>query len=354
MLIPVILSGGSGTRLWPVSRAALPKQFRSLIGPKTLIQETATRLASLPGVGSPIVVCGESHTATVLDQLRADGTDPTIIVEPSARNTAPAVAAACLHAVQQDADATVAILPSDHVISDVPEFARLVGRAVDVAAAGHLTTFGVVPTYPATGYGYIQPGAPIDADTNKDEAFVIEAFVEKPDLVTAAAYRKAGFLWNAGIFLFRAADFLDELAVHEPQMFDLVSRSHDRADQHPGQVILAASPWDSITAQSIDYAVMERTDRGAVLPLSCGWSDIGSWTALHDLSERDADGNTVSGEVYATDVAGSFIRTESKPIVALGIRDLIIVETEDAILVMHRDADQNIKNAIERLPDQLR
>lgn len=327
----------------------MPKQFRSLTGTNTLIQDTASRLTSLSNVGRPLVVCGAAHVDRVIEQLGALNTVPSILIEPAAKNTAPAVASACLAAVEQDPNAIVVVLPSDHVIGDVAEFARMVSLATITADQGYLTTFGVIPTYPATGYGYIQPGEPIANGASR-----IAAFVEKPDVNTATRYLEEGFLWNAGIFVFRAADFLTELEIHSPAMYELVTTAYERSTITGNTRLLDDDSWSAIEPQSVDYAVMEPTTRGAVLPLSCGWSDIGSWATLHDLGNADEDGNVVGGQVYLSNVTNSYVRSESKPVVVLGVHDLIIVETDDSVLVMHRDCAEDIKTVTERLPDDLK
>jgi len=348
VIIPVILSGGSGTRLWPLSRRATPKQFRSLVGTQTMIQDTAARLATLGNVGEPLVVCGAGHAARVQKQLAAIGVTPTILIEPSAKNTAPAVAAACLAAIDRHPDSMVVVLPSDHVIEDVAEFARLVDLAVTTARDGYLTTFGVVPTFPATGYGYICPG-----DSLSGEASAIAAFVEKPDEETALEYVASGYLWNAGMFVFRATDFLAELQTQDPAMHAAVVGAYPSSPDEGGTVHLAEEGWNTIEPRSIDYAVMEPTKRGAVLPLACGWSDVGSWATLYDLGTKDDAGNVVQGNVFLSDATNVYVRSESKPVVVVGVEDLIVVEMEDVVLVMHQRAAEDVKALTEQLPDEL-
>lgn len=314
-----------------------------------MIQDTASRLASLHDVGEPLVVCGSRHASKVSKQLTAIGVSPTIIIEPSAKNTAPAVASACLAAVAHDPEAVVVVLPSDHVIGDVAEFSTMVDQAVTTARTGYLTTFGIVPTFPATGYGYIRPGGVVG-----NTARTIDAFVEKPDAETAERYVRDGYLWNAGIFVFRAADFLAELEDLAPSMYTSVMTSYQAAARHGEKIHLAEESWDSIDPESVDYAVMEPTRRGAVLPLSCGWSDVGSWATLYDLGTKDGDGNVAQGHVYLSDTTNSYVRSESKPVVVVGVDDLIVVETDDVVLVTRRGAAEDIKAVTEQLPDQLR
>ncbi len=314
-----------------------------------MIQDTASRLSSLHDVGEPLVVCGSRHASKVSKQLTAIDVSPTIIIEPSAKNTAPAVASACLAAVDRHPDAVVVVLPSDHVIGDVEAFSAMVDQAVTTAQAGYLTTFGVVPTFPATGYGYIRPG-----DALENTANTIDAFVEKPDADTAERYVQDGYLWNAGIFVFRAADFLAELEVQAPSMHAAVTASYETATRRDETIHLAEESWNSIEAQSVDYAVMEPTRRGAVLPLSCGWSDVGSWATLYDLGTKDDDGNVAQGHVYLSDTKNSYVRSDSKPVVVVGVEGLIVVETDDVVLVMNREAAEDIKAVTEQLPDQLR
>lgn len=313
-----------------------------------MIQDTAARLATLRDVGEPLVVCGSRHASKVQKQLAAIGVSPTILIEPSAKNTAPAVAAACLAAIDRDPESVVVVLPSDHVIEDVDEFARMVDHAVTTALDGYLTTFGIVPTYPATGYGYIRPG-----DRLGDEASAIAAFVEKPDEKTATEYVASGYLWNAGIFVFRAADFLGELQTYAPDMHASVVAAYQSAPDEVDTVHLAEESWNRIEPLSIDYAVMEPTQRGAVLPLACGWSDVGSWATLYDLGTKDASGNVVQGDVFLSGTENSYVRSDSKPVVLVGVEDLIVVEMEDVVLVMHRRAAEDVKALTEQLPEEL-
>lgn len=349
MVIPVILSGGSGTRLWPLSRRGLPKQFHSIRGNHTLIQDTARRFDTLTAATDPIVVCGPIHVHDVATQMAAIEVNASLIVEPSAKNTAPAIGAACLEAQARDPKAVVVIVPSDHVFEDPASFEAAIEGAVETAKSGYLTTLGVAPSYPATGYGYISPGAEITKGAHR-----IASFVEKPDKTTAAGYLDLGYFWNAGIFIFRADVFLDELTIHQPAMSERVHEAYRLAERKDATIMLADGPWNEIVGTSIDYGVMERTDRGAVIPFTGAWSDVGSWEAVYDLAAKDSAGNATVGTVVAHSTTGSYIRSESKPIVTVGVNDLVIVETPDAILISTRESSEQVKEAIASLPDDVK
>jgi len=353
MITPVILSGGAGTRLWPLSRELSPKQFLPLVGEHSLLQQTVLRLAGLPDLTPPLVVCNEEHRFLVAEQLRAIGIDGAqILLEPAGRNTAPAVALAALHvSARYGGDALLLVLPSDHVIADAAAFRRATLDGVPVAQAGGLVTFGVQPTRPETGYGYVLAGAVLDAGA----AHRVVAFVEKPDAERAAAYLASGeYLWNGGMFLFGADTYLGELQRHAPAIASACQAAFAdvRADLdfvRVGRAAFLTSPADSI-----DYAVMERTDRAAVVALDAGWSDVGSWDALRDVQPRDARGNAVSGDVLAEDVEDSLIHSEGRLVAVLGVRDLIIVETADAVLVADRARAQDVKRLVEHIKAQRR
>ena len=352
-IIPVILSGGAGTRLWPLSRELYPKQFLPLAGEHSLLQQTVLRLTGLPDLAPPLVVCNEEHRFLVAEQLRAANVQGAeILLEPAGRNTAPAVALAALHVqARHGDDALLLVLPSDHVIADDAAFRRAVQAGVAAAQAGGLVTFGVQPTRPETGYGYIRTGAALDAGAARQVA----AFVEKPDAERAAQYLASGeYLWNGGMFLLGAGSYLGELKRHAPAIADACEAAFDdvRADLDFVRVrreAFLASPSDSI-----DYAVMERTDRAAVVALDAGWSDVGSWDALLDVQPRDAAGNVISGDVLVDKVSGSLIRSEGRLVAALGVKDLVIVETADAVLVADRAHAQDVKRLVERLKAQRR
>ncbi|NQX87692.1 MAG: mannose-1-phosphate guanylyltransferase/mannose-6-phosphate isomerase [Halioglobus sp.] len=345
MLTPVLLSGGVGSRLWPVSREAHPKQFLPLAGERTMLQETLHRTSGLKAA-APIVVCNEEHRFTVAEQLRQMGvTSSTLILEPEGRNTAPAVALAALHALVADPNAVLLVLPADHIILDVEAFSAAVNKALPAAEEGRLMTFGVVPTSPETGYGYIKCGADIDEDL-----FQLDCFVEKPDAETAQAYLSTGgYLWNSGMFLLRAQRFLDELAALAPDILSscqaaMASTTTDMHFVRPDPQSFRESPSDSI-----DYAVMEKTDAGGVVALDCGWSDVGAWSALWDVGDQDEQGNVSRGDVILDNCQRSFVRSDSRLVAATGLENLVVVETPDAVLVADKDKVQDVKNIVNLL-----
>lgn len=332
-LIPVILSGGAGTRLWPLSRELRPKQLLRINSELTLLQETAKRIGS-----KPMVVCNQEHRFIVAEQLRELGVEPRgIIIEPVGRNTAPAVAVTALLA---DPKALLLVMPSDHQVRDTEAFRRAVEQAIPLAEAGMLVTFGITPTEVNTGYGYIKRG----------EGFTIERFIEKPDRVTAEGYLKSGqYLWNAGIFLFQAQVYLNELADYHPQMVAQCQAALDLGSRDLFFFRLAEEAFAAIAGQSIDYAVMEQTSKAAVVPVNMGWSDIGSWSALWQESSQDQSGNVLLGDVMAVDVEDSYLRSDGRLVAAIGVRDLIVVATDDAVLVADKAHDQDVKKVVERL-----
>ncbi|HRD65034.1 MAG TPA: mannose-1-phosphate guanylyltransferase/mannose-6-phosphate isomerase [Candidatus Competibacter sp.] len=347
MIVPVILSGGSGTRLWPLSREAYPKQFLPLVGQNTMLQNTALRIAGLAGVTAPLVVCNEEHRFMVAEQLRAIGIQPAaVILEPVGRNTAPAVAVAALHAQGDGVDPTLLILPADHVIADVEGFRTAVRQVATHAEAGRLITFGIVPTAPETGYGYIKAGAPLD----DSGVCAVERFVEKPDADTAQTYLRSGaYSWNSGMFMFRASAFLAELERLAPTMLAacqhaLATGRTDRDFLWLGREAFAACPKDSI-----DYAVMEKTGHAVVLPLDVGWNDVGSWSALWEVGERNGDGNITRGDVIEVDTRDSYVDAASRLVATVGVAHLVVVETADAVLVATKDRVQDVKAVVDRL-----
>ena len=347
LITPVILSGGSGSRLWPLSRKALPKQFLSLAGTGSMIQETALR-AQGDGFSPPIVISNQDHRFLIAEQLRAAGVrGARIILEPAGRNTAPAAAIAALQVVAENPDGMMLIMPSDHAVLDVAAFHESVSIARKAAQQGALVTFGIKPAGPETGYGYIKGAAPL---TGAPGVFAVERFVEKPDRDTAQSYLDAGgYYWNSGMFLFQAKSFLAEMERLQPRMLaccrDALAHGHHDLDFiRLGEPAFLACPSDSI-----DYAVMEKAAHAAVVPVDMGWSDVGSWHSLWDIAERGADGNALQGDVVTQNVRNSYIRSEGPLVAALGVENLVVVATKDALLVSHRDACQDVKKIVEQL-----
>lgn len=369
MLIPVVLCGGSGTRLWPVSRQMYPKQFLSLISEHTMLQETLIRLEGL-SVAPPSVICNEEHRFLVAEQLRALGLDDaTIVLEPEGRNTAPAVALAALQCLErtrhlecnsadasllQDDDPLMLVLPADHYIADASAFQTAIMQALPAAKAGKLVTFGITPHRPETGYGYIEQGEVLRGeDYAEGEVFCIKGFSEKPTAEVAQRFIEQGsHLWNAGIFMFRAGVFLAELRKLAPEILSWCEQAMAGAERdldfiRPNAALFSANP-----SISIDHAIMEHTALGAVVPLSAGWSDIGSWSALGELGPADAAGNVSSGDVIAIDTHNSMLRSEGRLIAAVGLEDMIVVETADAVLVAQRDQVQKVREIVAHLEKQ--
>jgi mannose-1-phosphate guanylyltransferase/mannose-1-phosphate guanylyltransferase/mannose-6-phosphate isomerase len=343
LITPVILSGGSGTRLWPLSRTGRPKQLLSLTAEETMLQLTARRAPITEGFASPIVVANAAHADMIEEQLAETGvTNALLILEPVGRNTAPAIAAAAL---ALDRDAIMLIMPSDHVIRDVSAFRAAIAAAEPLVAQGWLATFGITPDGPETGYGYIKRGAELAPGVAK-----VESFVEKPDRATAEAYlATGGYSWNGGIFLFGAGAYLDALGHYAPDILAAVQKSMRAATRDGSRLYPDAHDFAASPSQAIDYAVMEKADRVAVVPVEMGWSDVGSWDALHAISPRDDAGNTQHGEVFAIDTVRCLIRSEGPVVAAVGVSDLIVIATPDAVLIMPRGASQEVKRAIAAL-----
>jgi mannose-1-phosphate guanylyltransferase/mannose-6-phosphate isomerase len=348
-ITPVILCGGSGTRMWPLSRGGYPKQFLNLYGDQSLLQQTATRLKGLPDVAAPLLISNNDQRFLVAEQLRSAGVHKAkIVLEPMGRNTAPAVAAAAVIALENNPDAVLMVLPSDHVITQNDVFQQLVLQAACVAADGKLVTFGITPTEAHTGYGYIRRGSALSASNT---SFEVSAFVEKPNIEKAAEFLASGdYYWNSGMFMFRADVYLHELAQYQPKMLENVKAAVAASHRDLDFVRLGHDEFSECPSDSIDYAVMEHTEHAAVITAAgLGWNDIGSWTALADVSDADADGNNVIGDVMLDDVKNCYLRSENRMIAALGVEDLVIVETADAILVAHKDKVQDVKNIVKRL-----
>jgi mannose-1-phosphate guanylyltransferase/mannose-1-phosphate guanylyltransferase/mannose-6-phosphate isomerase len=345
-MIPVILSGGSGTRLWPLSRGHYPKQFLPLVTSHTMIQETILRLAGLEGLKAPIAVCNEDHRFMMAEQLWEIGTKPAaIILEPVGKNTAPAVAMAALTAASEDD--ILLVLPADHVISNLPAFHKAIVQAKALAEQGFLVTFGIVPTEPETGYGYIK------RDTlQHGSAFSVAAFVEKPDAETAKHYLQSGdFYWNSGMFTFKAGSFLSELEKFNPAMLACCRQALKAAKVDLDFVRLDKDLFSTCPADSIDYAVMEKTDKAVVIPLDAGWNDVGSWSALWDVTDKDSFGNAISGDVLTVDTRNSFIHAQSKLVAVVGVHDLVVVETDDAVMIAPKDRVQEVKQIVAQLKE---
>lgn len=347
MLIPLILSGGSGTRLWPISRKNLPKQFLPLSGEGTLFQQTIARTERLPKVAPPIVVASADHRFLVADQLLESLVDgATIILEPVPRNTAPAIALGALQAVARDPEAVLLVLPADHLIGDTEGFVAAVQQALPAAQEGWLVTFGIRPNRPETGFGYIRR-----AEAINDTTFRVERFVEKPNLATAQSYlADGGYDWNSGMFLFKASRYLEELEAHAPAMLKAVKDVYATAQSDLDFVRVDADAFALVPDDSIDYAVMEKTTRAAVVPVSCEWSDIGSWSALWLAGSKDEQGNLREGDTIAVDTRNTLVRSHDRHLVAtVGLDDVIVVTTPDATLVAHRDAAQDVKRVVDQL-----
>ncbi|MBQ5966044.1 mannose-1-phosphate guanylyltransferase/mannose-6-phosphate isomerase [Massilia sp. ZL223] len=347
-IYPVILSGGAGTRLWPLSRAVLPKQLLPLVGDKTMLQDTALRVANWPGVMAPLVVCGNDHRFMVAEQLRQIGITPLgILLEPVGRNTAPAVAAAAHHLKAIDPEAVMLVLPADHVIENNAAFRDAVERAITLVGQGALATFGIVPKTPETGYGYIRRGEQV---ANCGECFKVARFVEKPDLETAQGFlAEGGYYWNSGMFMFQADRYLAELQQHAPSIAASASQAMQSAYRDLDFCRLDEASFAACPSDSIDYAVMEHTRDAAVVPADIGWNDVGSWSALWEVQSKDEQGNAQRGDVYLDGVKNSLVRAESRIVAVVGVEDLVVVETQDAVLVAHKDQVQRVKQVVDHL-----
>ncbi len=345
--IPVILAGGVGSRLWPLSRELYPKQLIALVGDQTMLQATISRLDGLPGCAAPILVAGDEHRFLAAEQVRGLTPSPhAIVLEPEGKNTAPAVAVAALMARAEGDDPLLLVLPADHVIGDVAAFHRAVNTALDQAQNGSLVTFGICPDQPETGYGYIHQGSPADVSG----AFKVAEFVEKPDAETAGRFLESGdYLWNSGMFAFRASAYLEELKSHAPDILSASEAAVNDADRDLDFIRLAAEPFSACPSESIDYAVMEHTRKAAVVPVSMDWNDLGSWRAVWETSQPDGDGNVLVGDVIAEDVSGSYIRSEHRLVTAVGLKDMVVVETGDGIMVAPKERSQDVKSLVKRL-----
>lgn len=346
-VVPVILSGGSGTRLWPVSRESFPKQFWPLLSDRSMIEETVRR-ATGPGFAPPIVVCNQDHRFIVAEHLRHAGiADGRILLEPAGRNSAPAVAAACLLAAETDPDAVLWMMAADAAIDDLATLHRLLGQAVAAARAGRIVTFGMKPTGPETGFGYIEVGAALPGLEGVHD---LARFVEKPDAATAARLVASGrHLWNSGMYVFTASTMLAELAAYAPAVLAAVRQAMAERSTDLDFIRLAPGPFAASPSISLDYAVAERTSRAAVVPADLGWSDVGSWGALWELGAKDGDGNVSVGDVLLEGASGCYVRSDGIVTAVVGLENAVVVVTDDAVLAMHRDRAQDVKHVVDRL-----
>lgn len=345
MLIPVILSGGSGTRLWPLSRKMHPKQLLPLIDDNSLLQNTLSRL-SRDDVKHVIVVCNEDYRFMIAEQVRqVIDCDTTIILEPVGRNTAPAIALAAIRAQQLDPDAQMIVLPADHDIRKVDDFICAVDAAEQICEQGNIATFGIVPSAAETGFGYIKSGEQLAEGILK-----IDAFVEKPDLVTAEKYLASGnYYWNGGMFVFKASTYMDALGLYASDIKQSCELAMSKAQVDMDFLRVDINAFEACRSDSIDYAVMEKADNTVVVPVDIGWSDVGSWSALYDINEKDAAGNAIVGDVVSKDVTNSYLRANDRLVVGLGVDNLVVVDTDDAVLVAHKNKVQDIKSIVDVL-----
>ena len=356
-ITPVVMAGGSGTRLWPLSRKLFPKQFLPLMGESTMFQDTLSRLDS--GVSShadnlnvldPIVVCNDEHRFIVAEQLRMDSREfGSIILEPVGRNTAPAVALAALEAMSGGEDPLLLVLAADHVIKDIPAFHAAINSAAVIASQGKLVTFGIVPRSPEVGYGYIKAGV-LDSGRAR-----VEQFVEKPDLATAKEYLSSGsYYWNSGMFMFKASTYLAELKKHHNEILNCVTKSFEAKTKDLDFIRVNEEEFKACPDDSIDYAIMEKTDLAMVVPLDAGWSDVGSWSSLWEESEKDSAGNVNRGDVISHDSSNNLFFSDNKLIAAVGVDDLVVVDTQDAVMVSPKSRVQEVKQIVSRLQEQQR
>lgn len=346
-MIPVIMSGGSGTRLWPLSRKNRPKQFIALVNDRSMFQNTLDRLEGAAKLEEPIIVCNDAHRFMVADQLQETwARSSTIILEPVGRNTAPAIALAALAAIKKHGpESILLVLAADHHIVDQQGFRQIVEDARQLAGQGKMVTFGIVPTTPETGYGYIKGGSKVE-----ECAYQVAQFVEKPDLVTAKSYLSSGdYFWNSGMFMFQAGRYIDELKKFRPDILDVCQQACDSATHDLDFMRISTEIFASCPEDSIDYAVMEKTDGAVVVPLDVGWSDVGAWSALWELGNKDASGNVTHGDVLLEGSENCYLHAEKRLISALGLKDVVVVETADSVLVADRQRVQDIKNIVNTL-----
>ncbi|MCG9750339.1 mannose-1-phosphate guanylyltransferase/mannose-6-phosphate isomerase [Vibrio brasiliensis] len=339
-IIPVILAGGTGSRLWPLSRAQHPKQFLKLTSGKSMLQETAIRAEAICNEKS-ITICGDEHRFLAAEQLREVGLLGKLILEPQGKNTAPAIALAALEIKKEHDDALMLVLSADHYIEDQAALFDSVNKAAVLVNSGTMATFGVKPTYPETGYGYIKPGKKVL------DGWDVEQFVEKPDTKGAQQYLKEGYYWNSGMFLFKASQYLKELQQFRSDIYECCDKSLSTATNDLDFLRVDREQFSKCESESIDYAVMEHTKNAVVIPLNSKWSDVGSWSSLWDLSEKDSEGNVIHGDVLSVDSRNNFLRSEQKLIATVGVDNLVVVETKDAVLIAAKEQVQNVKSLIE-------
>ncbi len=346
-IVPVILSGGAGTRLWPLSREGFPKPLWPLVSEQSLIQETALR-ASGADFAPPLIVCNEAHRFLIAEQMQAAGIEnPRIMLEPEGRNSAPAIAAAALLVAEADPDEVLWMMAADAAIGAPEALGDALAAALPAARAGWIVTFGMTPTRPETGYGWIEPGAPL---SEAPGVSAIARFIEKPDKEMAARlFAEGSYLWNSGMFVFTARTLLDELALHAPALLAEVRRAVEARREDPDFIRLGAEAFLACPAISLDYAVAERTRRAAVVAADLGWSDIGSWRALWEIGAKDEAGNVAVGDVLVEDSAGCYVRSEGRLAAVVGLKDVVVVATDDAVLAVHRDRAQDVKSVVDRL-----
>ena len=352
MIIPVILSGGSGTRLWPLSRRMHPKQLLPLVNDTTMLQDTIIRLTGSADIDHAMVICNDDYRFMVAEQVKeTDISSNEIILEPTGRNTAPAIALAAFNAVRNGDDPVLLVLPADHVIADVDTFQGALKMAKQQSEAGKLVTFGIVPDSPETGFGYIKA----HAGAESDHCYDVDQFVEKPDAETAAGYLANGnYYWNSGMFMFRASTYLDALKQHAPEIYQASQAAFNTATRDADFIRVGKDEFENCPANSIDYAVMEKVNNAVVIPVDIGWSDVGSWSALHDVGDIDAEGNTLIGDVKSGLTSNSYVRANNRLVVTLGVDNMIVVDTDDALLVANRDNVQDIKTIVEQLSTENR
>ncbi len=347
MLLPVIMAGGSGSRLWPMSRTFYPKQFLTLFGEQSMLQSTIHRLKGLEHE-SPLVICNEEHRFIVAEQLRQGAYEHSgILLEPAGRNTAPAIALAAIHALKKNEDALLLVLAADHVILDTPAFCESIERAIPLAEKGKLVTFGIVPSHPETGYGYIKAGKAVG-----DFSSLVDAFVEKPNLEKAKEYVDSQqYLWNSGMFLFKASRYLAELEKFRPDILESCQLALEHIDHDLDFIRVDKDAFLSCPDESVDYAVMEKTHEAVVVPMDAKWSDVGSWSAIWEISDKDKNQNVIKGDVLVDDSQGCYINSQSKLIATVGVNNLVVIETKDAVLVANKDTVQDVKNIVGQLKE---